>query len=479
MTWQRLNVQFGIPGAAEFEEGEGGLVRLAITAGGSKAQVYLLGGQVTSFVPAGGDDVFWVSDESAFAVGRPIRGGVPVCHPWFGEKADQPGAPLHGFVRLMPFDVESVAQQPDGEVTAVLSSKFGGGQVGWPSDFEVRHRITVGPELTLALETCNCGEEDMTITEALHSYFRVSDVRNVTVTGLAGREYFDKVTGQTGQRQQGQAIAFVGETDRVYRQADGDCVLVDRGLDRQIRVAKSGSNSTVVWNPWAEKARAMADFGGEEWTGMLCVETANALDDVVTIPPGQSHTMRARISVEPIGASAPAGRADEPVVAAAPKSGGEPPDFTTFTARIYVDTPPTKVFEAWTTAEGLSKWLLKAASFQASDEAAPRADGAARGGDALTWTWQSGAVMEGCVLAVEWPPRLAATFGRAGTCEATFLPEGQGTMVQVTQTDLPDAATHIECSNNCTFYLTNLKSVLEGGQDLRETDPGRAGVVNR
>jgi len=479
MRWDRLNQEFGIPGVVAFEEGSGGLTRMSIAAAGGEAEIYLLGGHVTGFRPGGGEDVLWVSGRSHFAVGQPIRGGVPVCHPWFGEKADGPAGPRHGYVRLMEFDVESVDQEADGGVTVVLFTKFSVGNANWPGNFELRNRVTVGEALSMALETLNRGEEDLTITEALHSYFRVSDVREVSVTGLEGCEYLSKVAGGERRLQGDQPITFAGETDNVYLNTQAECILADAGMGRRIHVAKAGSSSTVVWNPWIDKARRMPDFGDDEWREMLCIETANALSNAVTIRPGESHTMEARIWVEPTGgAGRPAAR--EARRTPAPLGRAEGADWTKLTARIAVKAHPAAVFEAWATGPGLCRWLLESAAFRAPDERLPRQDAAARAGDECRWTWPAGGrVVEGQLLAADWPERLELTLGPAGKCRIRLTVDGELTVVEVEQSDLPDAATYVEFSKAWTFALTNLKSVLEGGADLRETDPRRKDVVNR
>ena len=481
MSIEKLNGEFGIPGAVVFEADEHRLDRIRVTAGdGSEAIVYLLGAQVTHWQPAGAEAVLWVSRQSAFGIGQAIRGGVPVCHPWFGNKADDPGAPLHGFVRLMPWIVESVEQNDDGTVTVAFWIKFDQGTAGWPGFFELRHRITVGPTLTMELTTTNCGRDALTITEALHSYFRVSDVRSVSIDGLAGCTYFGKVTGGANQVQGDGPVGFAGETDNVYLHSRATCVLDDPGMGRKIHVAKRGSRSTVVWNPWIDKARSMPNFGDDEWPEMLCIETANALDDAVTIPPGATHTMAARISLDPPGPDwAEEADETEPAAAPAPCSPGGAIDWTQFTSRIHVKAAPVSLFEAWATADGLARWLLESAAFRPPGDPAARPDGAARAGDAFRWVWKAGGhVMDGTITESAWPERLAFTFGPAGRCEVTLRRAADGTLVEVLHADLPDAATHVECSRGWTFYLTNLKSVLEAGVDLRETDSSRRGVVN-
>jgi glucose-6-phosphate 1-epimerase len=298
MTPQELNERFGLPGVVDFDAGEGGLTRVRIAAAGGRAEIYLLGAHVTDWPPAGRQPVPWVSRESPFAVGQAIRGGVPVCWPWFAAKGDEPDAPLHGFARLVAWQVESADRLDDGgaAVTLALRSDERTKQY-WRGDFELRHRVAVGSTLTMTLGTHNLGTEPMTVTEALHSYLRVSDVRNVSVSGLAGVEYFDKVTGGPNRTQGDEPITFAGETDRVYLDTAAAAVLDDPGLGRTITIEKTGSRSTVVWNPWVEKAARMDSFGDDEWPQMVCIETANALTDAVTIPPGETHCLEARIHV--------------------------------------------------------------------------------------------------------------------------------------------------------------------------------------
>ena len=299
MNIEDLNRQFGIPGVAEFEDGNGDLARLVIAAEGSVAEVYLLGGHVTSWTPAGGQDVLWLSRASLYEIGKPIRGGIPVCLPWFGPLDGDPSAPIHGYVRLTLLNVESVVMNDDCSVSAVLWRKFEEPPAeNWPGNFELRVRVTVGRSLSVAAEMLNLGQKDLVLREALHTYFRVSDVRKVSVTGLAGAGYWNKVTG-TRAVQGPDPLTFAAQTDRVYLDSAGEVVLHDPQMGRDIRIAKRGSKSTVVWNPWIEKAAAMPDFGDDEWPEMLCIEAANALDDAVPIPPGKTHTMETIISVGP------------------------------------------------------------------------------------------------------------------------------------------------------------------------------------
>jgi len=295
MRPDRLNEQFGVDGVVEFGAGPGGLTRASITSPGGTATVLLHGAHVTAYQPAGGVPVLWMSGRSWFEPGRPVRGGVPVCFPWFGSTGPAGDSPHHGFARLTEWEVESTGLDGDlAEITLVLFSDDDTRRY-WPGQFELRHTVTVGAELSMSLEVSNTGDEAFTITEALHTYLAVSDVRKVSIAGLEGAEYVDTVGEERRLRQGDEPIRFAGEVDRAYVNTDAACVLDDPGMGRRIRVAKSGSLSTVVWNPWTAKAARMPDYADDEWPGMVCIETANVYENAVTVAPGGAHIMEARI----------------------------------------------------------------------------------------------------------------------------------------------------------------------------------------
>jgi D-hexose-6-phosphate mutarotase len=290
--------RFAIPGVLRFEPGEGGLTRAAITTPHADAHVYLHGAHVTHYHPHAQAPLLFMSYKSAFAAGKPIRGGVPICFPWFGPKKDDASAPAHGFARLKEWSVESSAKADDGSARLALAlASDEATRKAWPFDFRCRFTVVVGPELRMTLEVQNTGSQAFTFEEALHSYFSVVDVRQVRVEGLEATEYLDKAGGQTvTRRNQGaQPITFTSETDRVYLNTKATCVAHDVAGARNISVAKSGSDATVVWNPWIAKAKAMADFGDDEWPNMLCIETANVGEVAVKLEPGKTQTMTAVI----------------------------------------------------------------------------------------------------------------------------------------------------------------------------------------
>jgi D-hexose-6-phosphate mutarotase len=292
-----LNAQFGIEGVARFEPGPGGLTRLAITAPAAEAHLNLHGAFLTHYRPAGRQPVLWLTRQAVFRKGNHVHGGVPICHPWFAFRDDDPAAPLHGFAALADWTVEAVEKTDAGVAATLVLDVTAETNAHWTHPLRVRYRVAVGEALDMTLETANVGDEPATITEALHTYYLVSDVRNVRLLGLENTDYFDKNAGRP-RRSGDEPLTFAGPTDLVFQNTAATCVLDDPGLGRRIRIEKSGSRSTVVWNPWAERAAAMAEYGDDEWPHMLCVETANALDNAVTIPPGETHTLTAKISVE-------------------------------------------------------------------------------------------------------------------------------------------------------------------------------------
>jgi glucose-6-phosphate 1-epimerase len=287
------------PDGARLEKGPGGLERLALDATEGEALIYLHGGHVAAFRPKGAKPVLWMSAASRFEAGSPIRGGVPICFPWFGRKAGSPDAPPHGFARILPWTIGSVALGPDGRLRAVLElSADAALRGGFARELSLSLAVTVGRSLEMELTARNVHSADVTFEEALHAYFAVSDARQIRIRGLEGAPYLDAAAAMARKPGETGPIAIVAETDRVYGATSASVTIEDPAWRRRIVVAKSGSRTTVVWNPWVAKAKAMPDFGDEEWTGMLCVETANAKDDAVTLAPGASRVMTAMLEVE-------------------------------------------------------------------------------------------------------------------------------------------------------------------------------------
>lgn len=288
-----------LPAGVRLDTGRGGLPRLSIDTDTCAAELYLHGAHLCRWQPRSHPHpVLWMSEKSRFEAGAPIRGGVPVCFPWFGPRAGDPSAPVHGVARTSLWNLGSAALEPDGSVFVRLSLSIDGRAHPSVTDtVALSYEIRLGRSLSMALTATNPGEAPITFEEALHTYLSVSDVRRVSVEGLRGATYVDKVDGATRKTQADDVIVVGGETDRLYLDTDAVIALTDTGLGRRIRVEKTGSRSSVVWNPWIAKSRAMPDFGDDEWPGMICIETANASDNAVTLPPHARHTMTAIVAV--------------------------------------------------------------------------------------------------------------------------------------------------------------------------------------
>ena len=286
-----------LPDGVRLEPGRGGLRRLVVETAAATAEIYLHGAHVTQFQPRGHEPVLFLSERSWFEPGKPIRGGVPICFPWFGARQDgRPGAG-HGFARLHDWELVSAAAGAEGVEIGLRFAANATTRAEWPGEFVADFRVRVGAALGMELTVRNAGAEPLRIEEALHTYLAVSDARQVGITGLAGTEYLHTVGTPRVETEGTAPIRITAETDRIYRNTRATCVVDDPGWRRQLVIEKSGSDSTVVWNPWIAKAKAMVDFGDAEWPAMLCIETCNVREQAVVIAPGQAHAMGAVIRV--------------------------------------------------------------------------------------------------------------------------------------------------------------------------------------
>ena len=275
-----------------------GLPALRMTNDLGEAVVHLNGAQVTHFQPRGQQPVLWMSSTSNFADGKSMRGGVPLCSPWFGPHATDSKQPAHGLVRTRRWTVVGQNEMSDGRSQVVLSLISDEAMLtSWPHPFAISLAVTMGSTLTMELAIRNTGSTPFLLGEALHTYFRVSDVRTIRLTGLAGVTYLDKVDGGTRKVQGSEPLALSAQTDRVYLSSSDTVVIDDPGMARKITVTKAGSGATVVWNPWDEKVTMMSDFAADEWPNMVCVESANAADSIVVVPPAFTHHLTQVIAV--------------------------------------------------------------------------------------------------------------------------------------------------------------------------------------
>ena len=295
-----LNARFAIPEHVSFVSGPGGLPVAEVRNAHATASVALHGAHVFAFQPHGQAPVLWLSKRSYFAPGKAIRGGIPICWPWFGPHPTDPGLPAHGFVRTAAWNILETAIVPDGATLLRFGLQSNAHTLSlWPHAFHLEMVITVSAALQAELVVHNVGTHVFTCGGALHSYFTVSEIGNVAITGLEGRRYIDKLEPGQDKRQDG-PITIDAETDRIYLDTTDTCAIEDAGLQRRVVVAKTGSRTTVVWNPWIDKAQRLQDFDDDEYRTMVCVETANAVDDVVMVAPGAVHRLTTTIGVAPV-----------------------------------------------------------------------------------------------------------------------------------------------------------------------------------
>ena len=282
--------------------GPGGLEFIDVENAQASATVCTQGAQLTHWQPRSSQHpVTFLSAAAQYKPGKPIRGGTPICWPWFGPHATDRTQANHGFARNLVWSAAAPVQSGDATRLSFELTDGERSRAIWPYPFHLECRLLVGDALEIELVTTNTGSDPFLITEALHTYFLIGDIGAIEVQGLDGTAYVDSANG--GQRrQQAGAVTFAGEVDRVFLNTAASCSIIDPLLKRRIEITKSGSRSTVVWNPWSQKAGGFADLGSAEsalgsWRQMVCIESANALDNALTLAPGQSHALAVKYRV--------------------------------------------------------------------------------------------------------------------------------------------------------------------------------------
>lgn len=264
------------------------------------AKIALQGAHVMHWQPkTEKQPVLWLSEHARYVQGRSIRGGVPICWPWFGAHPTDSTLCPHGFARVIPWQLVDSDTTDTGAtrlVLQMLETPEAKRQLSYP--YVLTITITIGKRLKIDLATTNKAHHPFMIGEAYHTYLNVSDIANIKIAGLQECVYADKLQDYA-RNVEHDVLSFNGEFDRVYLDHSDDCILYDSGFNRLIRVAKSGSDTTVVWTPWAEKAHKTGDMGnGDEWRHMVCIESTNAMENSVVINPNRTHVLSAEYSVE-------------------------------------------------------------------------------------------------------------------------------------------------------------------------------------
>jgi glucose-6-phosphate 1-epimerase len=290
---------YEIENELQFVEIEHGFTYIEINNAKAHATISTYSGQVLSYRPKTQQhDLLFVSDKAYYENGKAIKGGIPVCWPWFGADPDNLGRPAHGFVRNRQWEVTGSKSLADGS-TKVIMGLIDSDETRdiWPHPFRLSIEITVGDSLKVALLTQNTGAESITISQALHTYFYVGDIGQVQVLGLDGAEYLDKVDDFAHKTQSG-PVTVQSEVDRIYKGVTGELIIDDASLRRKIRIASSGCSTAVVWNPWIEIAASMADLEDGDYKRMICVETANAGPETVEIAASDEYRLEAEYTIE-------------------------------------------------------------------------------------------------------------------------------------------------------------------------------------
>ncbi|MEI7902485.1 MAG: D-hexose-6-phosphate mutarotase [bacterium] len=283
-----LNHRFGAAGRIAFRTGKAGLPIVALVNSYGSCETSLYGGQVLEYRPTGHVPVLFTSKQAVYEPGKPIRGGIPVCWPWFGPNPDK-ALPQHGFARILQWSLQATEYSSDVTELQLMLSDSELTRRYWPYAFELTLRVRLGQSLSITLTTANRDTRTFTLTQAIHPYFRVRQVRDVTVGGLDNAPYSDLLTRRSAT-QKG-VLNIRSETDRIYTPVSLECALHDPGLGRVIALTYAGTKRLVVWNPWIDKARALSDFDDDEYARMLCIEPVNTEDDAVTLAPGEQHTL--------------------------------------------------------------------------------------------------------------------------------------------------------------------------------------------
>ncbi len=298
-TIESLNEVYGINGSVTFYEGKGRLQTVAVKNKHAAAELSLYGAQLLSFIPAGKKDILWMSEKSLFEEGKAIRGGIPLCFPWFGPHLADKEKPQHGFGRLQSWTVEKVKETADGGTIVCLSLTASAASLQmWAYQFKATAEFHFGKRLEVKLVVSNTGNSSFEYSDALHTYFNISDIKNISVEGLQDAVYYDAF-GTDLLQQEEALLHFTKETNRRYVNTISNCIIHDKKFGRKISVGKTGSKVTVVWNPGEATTKTIADMAPDGYKTFVCVEPANAYPgiDIIHLEPGQNHTLSTIIEI--------------------------------------------------------------------------------------------------------------------------------------------------------------------------------------
>jgi glucose-6-phosphate 1-epimerase len=289
-----------LPDGVVSQPGPGGFPFLVVDTERCRARLTPHGAQLCEWTPAGqSTPALFLSPRAVFAPGKAIRGGVPVCFPWFAAHPTDPTKPAHGFARTRTWEVGDVTRDDAGDARVVLRlAADADTRALWNADFVATLTLSIGTSLAMTFDVENTGAGELAYEIALHTYLRVGDVEKIRIHGLERTRLIDKVDGMRQKVADDEPLTIAGEVDRVFLDTGAACTVEDPILQRRIHVEKSGSTTTVVWNPGPEKGPAVPDLGGDVWRTFVCVETANCRPHAVRLAPRARHAMTARITID-------------------------------------------------------------------------------------------------------------------------------------------------------------------------------------
>lgn len=283
---EELNELYALDHCLSFEKHSSGLTLAKVTIPECRAEFMLHGAHVLSYQPASRDSsILFLSDKAIFETGKPIRGGIPICFPWFGSHPTDQTMPAHGWARVQEWELIETARTANQVIIRMALSR---------DELHATCELAFGPELAIDVAVTNHGKTRQSFEIALHTYFRINSVHDVEIIGLENVPYVDQIKGDF-HPEENRAIRFSEETDRIYQGSVKEIILSEQNQKAQFIIEPRGSRSTIVWNPWIEKSKRMPDFGDEEYLGMCCIETANVRANQIEIAPGQCHTTGATI----------------------------------------------------------------------------------------------------------------------------------------------------------------------------------------
>jgi len=295
---ESLNNKFAIENIIIFDEKSNGQTVAKINNVHAEAEIMLQGAHLIHWQPANEKPVIWLSDDALFERSKSIRGGIPVCWPWFGAHVTEDSFPAHGYARTVLWQPINIEQLPDDRTLLVFRlSENEETKKLWPYNVILEIQFIIGMTLEINLMTKNLGNEAIFLTEALHTYFKVGDVSKLSISGLDGCDYLDKPDNFMLKKQHG-VIEVNNEVDRVYIDTAADIFIDDPVLGRRIIIKKQGSDSSVVWNPWEEVADRMGDLGVKGYINMVCVESANAAKNILRVAAGETHCLKVVYSID-------------------------------------------------------------------------------------------------------------------------------------------------------------------------------------